>query len=979
MAQSNMDDYPPRHDHNQSHFVAVVNDSPFQLNLLSSILEKAGFRVQSFILAEEALDYFALNGPPDIIITDLYMPGIDGWRFCRLLRSSEFAELNQVPIMIVSGTYSGDDAARITSELGANAFLSSPVMGGRLVEQTGRLIRGECIPVLPKVLIVDDSKSLVTMLQDIFNSNGYEADIALTGSEARARLEQNKYDLVILDYHLPDIMGDELLAFLRRSSPDSVCIMITTDPRSSLATRWMKVGAAAYVRKPFDPSYLMQLCENARRERALLRVEDILEQRTREIRASEERSCMQRAAIAELVLHKDIISSDPGLALPRFVKVCAETINVDRAGIWLFSSDDSHLCCKCLYEAENKQYSSGQTIEAGKLSNYFQAILREGRIYAENARTDPRTRERAEHLDSSGITSILDAGIVSKGRLMGVLCLEHTGFVRSWCPDEEVFAGTIATMVAQMFANAERKQAIAELKISEEKYRELFENAPVGIFQSTPGGRFLSVNPEYARMAGYDSPEQMMREVRDIGKDIYVEPDVREHYRSVLENRGFVNNYEALLKRRNGDVFWVSMSARIRRSSDGDVIFTGYLADITKRKQSQEEKERLEAQLQQSRKMEALGTLAGGIAHDFNNILQAISGYTQLLLAGKSPDHPDIKALSHIDKYSERAKALISQMLTFSRRTDSLFRPVSLNREILDTHSILLQTLPRMIRIELDLDQSLQMINADPVYMQQVILNLSTNAADAMPDGGLLRIRTRNLNLGEDDLQTCSVPKPGDYVLLQISDTGIGMDQEIRVKAFDPFFTTKPLHKGTGLGLTSVYGIVTSHNGSIDCKSILGEGTVFDILFPALDQSCIILEEEQPDARPHRGNETILVVDDEEPLLDLSRELLKELGYSVLCASSGEEALEIYSGHENISLVLMDINMPGMGGFKSMQEILKIDPQARILICSGYAPGTQTQDSLNAGAAGFIGKPYRIAELTEKIRQVLDGLSGSRT
>ncbi len=271
----------------------VVNDDPTQLNVLSGLLRKGGFNTTVFESAEVALSEMGSACPPDLIVTDLYMPGIDGWRFCRLLRSPDYASFNRSPIMVVSATFAGEEASRITVDLGADAFLSSPVDGKRFVETAESLIRGERPTRRPGVLIVEDSKTLAGVIKKIFEANGYRAEAALTGLEALksfdAGISGEPFDVAVIDYHLPDIQGDELLKAFRLKRPDTVCVMITSDTRPDLALEWLKKGAAAYARKPFSPAYLVELCTGACRERALLRVEDLLEERTRELRASEER------------------------------------------------------------------------------------------------------------------------------------------------------------------------------------------------------------------------------------------------------------------------------------------------------------------------------------------------------------------------------------------------------------------------------------------------------------------------------------------------------------------------------------------------------------------------------------------------------------------------------------------------------------------------------------------------------------------
>ncbi|MBF0527799.1 MAG: PAS domain S-box protein [Deltaproteobacteria bacterium] len=403
-------------------------------------------------------------------------------------------------------------------------------------------------------------------------------------------------------------------------------------------------------------------------------------------------------------------------------------------------------------------------------------------------------------------------------------------------------------------------------------------------------------------------------------------------------------------------------------------LFFHYALDITERKQAEQEKEKLQAQLQQAQKMESIGTLAGGIAHDFNNLLQAINGYTQMLLIDKNETDPEYPSLQAILQAGNRAAELVRDLLLFSRKVDTERKPVELNREIENACRMLERTIPKMIEIELHPGRSLWPIKADPVQMEQILLNLGKNAADAMPDGGKLIIESENITLDEVYAQTNLEAKPGQYVLLTISDTGHGMDKETVGKIFEPFFTTKEIGKGTGLGLASVYGIVKGHRGHIDCYSEVGRGTTFRIYLPAIMPVDIDEEKVSKAKLPRGGTETILLVDDEEPIRGFASHLLKKFGYTVLTASSGEEALKIYAGGpKEIDLVIMDIGMPGMGGLKCLGEIVRIDPAAKVLVASGYAVNGQIKKTVEAGAVGYVGKPYKLTDLLDKVRVVLDG------
>jgi CheY-like chemotaxis protein len=372
--------------------------------------------------------------------------------------------------------------------------------------------------------------------------------------------------------------------------------------------------------------------------------------------------------------------------------------------------------------------------------------------------------------------------------------------------------------------------------------------------------------------------------------------------------------------------------------------------------------------------MEAIGTLAGGIAHDFNNILAAILGYAEIALQLGQEGLPNHQELAQVIQATERARNLVKQILTFSRKAEADLRPLDLNQAVRQALNLLGPTLPKMVRIEAHLEPNLELVRADATQMEQVLLNLAGNAADAMPEGGRLLIETQNLFLGEDDCDQHLELKPGRYVMLTVSDTGMGISPQVIEHIYDPFFTTKGVGRGTGLGLSTVFGIVKGHGGELTCYSEPGQGATFKVYLPvppALDQA--VPAEPAPPEPPVRGEETVLLVDDEAALRDLGRQALEGAGYRVLTAASGEEALAIHQARgAAIDLVVMDLGMPGMGGQRCLREILARDPKAKVVIASGYSANGQVKASLESGAAGYVAKPFRRADLLTTIRDVLN-------
>ena len=392
------------------------------------------------------------------------------------------------------------------------------------------------------------------------------------------------------------------------------------------------------------------------------------------------------------------------------------------------------------------------------------------------------------------------------------------------------------------------------------------------------------------------------------------------------------------------------------------------------------EKNRLEEQLYQAQKMEALANLAGGVAHDFNNILQTVMGYTQLAIMKGNRSDPNHEDLKQIEIIARKGSELTKQLLAFGRKIPSESTPLDLNSKVKEIKGLLLRTIPRMIDIDLCLADKLGMVNIDESQMEQILMNLSLNARDSMREGGKLIFKTDNVMLKNAPVPGCFKAGSGKYVLLSVSDTGCGMSPNTMKNAFEPFFTTKGKEKGTGLGLSMVYSIVKNHGGFIDCSSQVGEGTTFDIYFPACTNLMEKLELSQTrkQERITGGNESILLVDDETDILKIVQDMLHAHGYKVMTAKSGEEAIYEYS-RSTANLVILDVGMPGMGGIKCLQGLLSLDKNAKVLISTGYFPNRHLNKVLKLGAKGLLAKPYSLSELLESVRAVLDCKQTSNT
>jgi len=515
---------------------------------------------------------------------------------------------------------------------------------------------------------------------------------------------------------------------------------------------------------------------------------------------------------------------------------------------------------------------------------------------------------------------------------------------------------------------AERIRTEEALLESEQRYRSFVENNPNGIFiYELPSGRIVYLNSAICAMLGMSMEEGLGKTPWDIihPKDFAM---LRQRFNAISRNEPVSNSPPRpyTFVRKDGSSFRGEVTVSLI-SFQGKKAVQGVLRDVTSQ-------ERLEMQLRQAQKLEAVGTLSSGIAHDFNNILQAITGYLQLIKRQGEVKEPIRRYVHEIDRAADRAAELVQGLLTFTHRTPAELKPSALNRIVDSAVRILERTIPKMIEVEARLADDLKPVMADGPQLEQVVINLGSNARDAMPDGGHLLIQTRPFELRDEDGDAYPGLAPGGYAVLSVSDTGQGIDPETQKHIYEPFFTTKEVGQGTGLGLSIIYGIVTAHGGHIACRSEPAEGTTFEIFFPVLVPAATPdITPPQPAAQDLSGHETILLVDDEVPILEIGQEFLESHGYRILTAENGLEALEVFKArHDEIDLVVLDLGMPKMSGEACLTALLNIDPRARILIASGYLAKGESRPALLAKASDFINKPYRLRDLLQKVRTILE-------
>jgi len=499
-------------------------------------------------------------------------------------------------------------------------------------------------------------------------------------------------------------------------------------------------------------------------------------------------------------------------------------------------------------------------------------------------------------------------------------------------------------------------------KRAEALYRSLLDSSADAIITYDLEGKAQFVSPAFTHIFGWTFGEI------EGGRIPFMPESEREKTMAIIhdlvEYGKPCHAFRTKRSTKDGRLLDVSISASRYDDHEGNPAgLLVILRDIS-------DKKRLEAQLQHAQRMESIGTLAGGVAHDFNNLLMAVQGNASLILLNKDSDHPDYKKIKNIEKQVQRGASLTKRLLGFARGGKYEVTPTNLN-EIIRASTKMFARTKKEIAINSKYQEKIWAVEADQGQIEQVLLNLFVNAWQAMSGGGNLFVETENLVLNADDVRSLEI-KPGRYVKISVSDTGVGIDASIRERIFDPFFTTREVGKGTGLGLASSYGIIRNHGGIIDVKSEKGKGSTFDIYLPAAKSKVIDQRSEvSEDIKP--GTETILLVDDEEIIIDVSPEMLTELGYEVLTAKSGEKALEQYRiNKDKIDLVILDMIMPGMGGGETYDRLKQIDPEITVLLSSGYSIDGQATEILKRGCNGFIQKPFNIEILSKKIREILN-------
>lgn len=920
-----------------------------------------------------------------------------------------------------------------------------------------------------KVLVVDDEVQLKNILLETLSSQGYEVSGFTSGEDAIAALRQEPYDVMLTDLMMPGMNGIELLKLGLEIDPHLICIVMTGQGTIESAVEAMQGGAFDYILKPFRRPTLLPL---------LTRAMDVRHMRLENLQLRETVAIYELAQTIALTL-------DPQTVISKLVDAVLQQTGADEVSVLLPVHEGADELFVAAVRGKNRERLLGQRVTlkesiSGWVARERQPLMLEGEI------DDARFRALFPHPE---ISSSISIPMLVASKVVGTININALNQLRPFTLAQlkvmMILAGTAA-------AALESASLYTQVRQAEENFRSIFENAVEGIFQLTADHRFLTVNPSLARILGYDSPEEVIAAYTDIGKQLYVNPEIAHEVNRTLEAGGIIENFEFEAYRKNQEKIWLSLNMRLVRNETGQVLFPeGTIKDITEHKHAVEalrtseeryrdlvenahdiiyshdlqgnytsinkageqitgftreevlslslrqtvtpedfpkanemirrklagervtayemeivakdgrrvavevntklifqdgvptgvqgiardvtDRKQLEQQLRQSQKMEAIGQLAGGVAHDFNNLLTAINGYSSLALQRTNPDERIRGYLEEIKKAGDRAANLTRQLLAFGRK--QMLKPVALNLNdvVADMQKLLRRLIGEDIRFNTKFDPELKKVKTDPGQIEQVVVNLAVNARDAMPRGGTLTIETANFEVDREYAARHVGLAAGNYVMLAVSDTGCGMDQETKARIFEPFFTTKEKGKGTGLGLSTVYGIVTQSGGNIWVYSEPGRGTVFKVYLPQLQEESQAPEKGEAEVSAPRGSETILLVEDEDVVRGLARQILEQAGYRVLDARGGEEAIQLCNERrEPIDLLLTDVVMPETSGKEIAERLTEMRPATRVLFMSGYTDEAIVHHGVLDSNVEFIQKPFTPVALARKVREVLD-------
>jgi len=891
--------------------ILIVEDSPTQAERLKYLLDREGYGVMVAGDGNQAIAHLA-GHIPTLVISDIVMPGINGYELCKQIKSDK--RTMEIPVILLTSLMSSEDVLEGLS-CGADNFITKPYNEEYLfsiiakILASSRLRKTERVRIGVEVLVGGKRRFITADQQQMLSLllSTYEAAV-----QRNTELTQVQDELRTLNGQLEERVRE----------------------------RTAELSGEIIERKRGE--------ERERYLNAILRaIRGVNQLITRE----KDRGALINEACSILVSSRGFNS-----AWITLVDESGKLLNMAGNGL-----NEGHMCL-------------GEAIGRGEWPVCVEMAKSEsGIVVIEDVSSIcPGCLLFDKYKNHGAFASRLE----QVGKNYGFMVVSLPGEIAADKEEQGLFkevVGDIAFALYSIDLEERRTRMEKELKDSEARYRALFEGAAEGIFiTDRRTKRFKYANPAICQMLGYTEDELKDMTAKNIHSDEVLER-VDSEFEAYEREGKSMTQHDMLFLKRDGTILHADVVTTPRISIDGEIYSATFLIDITERKRAEDDKKIMEEQLWQAQKMEAIGRLTGGIAHDFNNMLTTILGNAEMALMETGKEDPMRELIEDIKMAGEKAAILTRQLLAFSRKQIFQSQVFNLNDVVRELDKMLRRLIGEDIELETRLSRDLCRVETDPGQVEQIIMNLAVNARDAMPEGGRLTIETACVELDEEYAGSHFPVIPGQYVMISVSDTGDGISKEIQTQIFEPFFTTKEKGKGTGLGLSIVYGIVKQSNGYIWVYSEPGKGATFKIYFPRVRKTVKGLE--KPDKGPQEsfnGTETIMVVEDDAMIMKMIVKTLNNSGYPVLRAGDGNEALRVSDEHEGpIHLVLTDVIMPGMGGRELANRLKEIRPDTKILYMSGYTDNAIVHHGVLEKGLSFIQKPFTSQGLRKKIREVL--------
>jgi PAS domain S-box-containing protein len=1009
--------------------ILIVDDEKSVRETIGSLLIVQGYQLIFASNGKEALER-AAESSPDLILLDIMMPFMDGFEVCRRLRENQ--RLREVPIIMITAL--DDKDSRLQGiQSGADDFISKPFDFTELIARVKTITRfnryrrlleertkfKKIVEILPDGMMVIDSEFIIRLSNETFrnliharddsNIIGKKINIFIAPSDSDEfskniqKVISGKDDIVTFETQILKSNGKEFPAecsaanFILDNVP-SIIIIVRDNTEQKLAEQAIRESEMRYRSvSELISDFVYAINVDSAGKLSLGWMTDAITRIT-----GFDMEELDEINIEDLVypLDKFTVNSHLNILTSGKTDVCEfRIINKEGEVRWLRNygrsiKDKFHnrviSICGAIQDItervlseralqENEERYRAIVEDQTELICRFEKNLK--LIFINGAFCRCFSRRPIELIGESFIQFVSDEDkdfVIKKlsklGKERSIINFEH----RVILPDgvlhwlqwsvRALFDKHTELVEFQGVGNdiTDRKTAEELVKLSEEKYRTLFEESKDVVFVSTPDGRFIDINPSGVELFGFSAKDELV----NLQNPMIIYRDNTDHDKIILElkKHGYIKEYELTMKKKNGDRIKVfETSTAVFDSQNKMIGYRGIMHDVTNVKQ-------LEQELIESQKMESIGRLTGGIAHDFNNMLTIIIGHADLAKMHVATDSKAYERILTIQQSAERAAWFTRQLLAFGRKQVLQIITANVNEIIKDFSKMLHRVIGEDIELKVIEKPEMMLAKVDIGQIYQVLLNLTVNARDAMPTGGELVIETSKIIVDEEYCRWHPDAKPGNYIVITVTDTGIGIDKEIVRKIFEPFFTTKKAGEGTGLGLSVVYGIVKQHEGFILVYSEVDKGTTFNIHIPAAEEKLTVSTVDV--VQIISGNETILVVEDDETLRNIALDALKYLGYTVFSANNGIEALETFKEKmDSIDLVLIDVVMPKLGGREAIEEMRKIKPDLHYIFTTGYSLNAVHTSFILEENAAVIQKPWSLEILSKKLRDVLDDQS----